>query len=350
MPVSDMPPEDQPKLLAKLANQALCLWDLPPAASAKLINVSENSTYLVKTPAKERFILRIHRQNYHSQRAIECELEWKTALGSANIVTTPRHYLGKNGKAIQSGHVTGLASPRFMVLFEYLKGSPPDEKGDLFASFEELGEIAARLHNHSLTWPKPANFERLSWDIDAIFGPRPTWGNWRHAPGVDAQIATILEQVEKTIRHRLQTFGKNAKNHGLIHADMRLANLLINDNRTQLIDFDDCGFGWFLYDFAAAVSFMEDDPRIQALKAVWVRGYRKERDLSAAEETEIDSFIMLRRMALLAWIGSHKEAPEPQALAPHFARITAELGHNYLERFSNSARARCVQVESERML
>jgi hypothetical protein len=37
-------------------------------------------------------------------------------------------------------------------------------------------------------------------------------------------------------------------------------------------------------------------------------------------------------MALLAWIGSHIEAPEPQALAPDFARVTAELGAAWLEK------------------
>jgi len=54
--------------------------------------------------------------------------------------------------------------------------------------------------------------------------------------------------------------------------------------------------------------------------------------LTASEKAEIDTFVMLRRMALLAWIGSHIEAPEPQAMAPDFARVTAELGQAWLDR------------------
>ncbi|MEP2139244.1 MAG: hypothetical protein ABJI41_07025, partial [Erythrobacter sp.] len=38
-------------------------------------------------------------------------------------------------------------------------------------------------------------------------------------------------------------------------------------------------------------------------------------------------------MALLAWIGSHIEAPEPQALAPGFAATTARLSETYLSTF-----------------
>jgi Ser/Thr protein kinase RdoA (MazF antagonist) len=114
---------------------------------------------------------------------------------------------------------------------------------------------------------------------------------------------------------------------------MRLANLLIEGETTRLIDFDDCGLGWFLYDFATGISFMEDNPQVPALRQAWVRGYRSVRPLSDAEEAEIDTFVMLRRMALLAWIGSHIEAPEPQALAPHFAAGTAKLAAEYIVRF-----------------
>lgn len=113
---------------------------------------------------------------------------------------------------------------------------------------------------------------------------------------------------------------------------MRLANSLVGQEGRRLIDFDVCGHGWFLYDFAASISFIEDDPRIPTFKAVWVRGYRSVRGLSAEDEAEIETFIMFRRMALLAWIGSHIQAPEPQQMAPNFASITAQIGKLYLKR------------------
>ena len=185
-----------------------------------------------------------------------------------------------------------------------------------------------------MRWERPADFERLVWDEEAVFGAVPTWGNWRDAPHVSADFRSTLEQVEVTVCARLAAFGKAPERYNLIHADMRLANLLVGPAGTRLIDFDDSGFGWLLYDFAAAISFMEDDPRIPALRAAWVKGYRSVRPLSDADEAEIDTFIMLRRMALLAWIGSHIEAPEPQQLAPDFAARTAKLGQTYLSKFA----------------
>jgi Ser/Thr protein kinase RdoA (MazF antagonist) len=113
---------------------------------------------------------------------------------------------------------------------------------------------------------------------------------------------------------------------------MRLANLLIDGGRTRLIDFDDCGFGWFMYDFAAGISFMEDHPQVPALRAAWLDGYQGVRPLTDADEAEIDSFIMLRRMALLAWIGSHAGTDLARSQAPHFASVSARLARDYLDR------------------
>jgi Ser/Thr protein kinase RdoA (MazF antagonist) len=333
----DISYEELLKLVQRLANESLGLWDLPPGAEATLINVSENNTYLVTAPGGFRSILRIHRENYHSRRAIECELAWSAALQSAGEVSTPGTYVGRDGEVIQSNTIPGLPNPRYMVMFHFVEGFAPDPDHDLVQPFRELGAIAARTHLHSMRWTRPEPFERLTWDLDTVFGESPTWGNWRDGPNMTPEIQSVLEDAEQLVQDRLTAFGKGADRYGLMHADMRLANLLIDGSVTRLIDFDDCGFGWFLYDFATGISFMEDHPQVSALKASWIEGYRTVRPLSQAEVDEIDTFVMLRRMALLAWIGSHIDAPEPQALAPNFARVTAELARDFLNRRKQSA-------------
>ncbi|MCY4033680.1 MAG: aminoglycoside phosphotransferase, partial [Hyphomicrobiales bacterium] len=74
-------------------------------------------------------------------------------------------------------------------------------------------------------------------------------------------------------------------------------------------------------------------PDIPDLLSCWLEGYESVRTLRAADKDEIESFIMLRRMALLAWIGSHKETDLAKEMAPHFARVSTELAESYLARF-----------------
>ena len=319
--------------LETLANQALDLWPVPRGAHSRLINVSENATYLVEAPGGYRAVLRVHRAGYHSRRAIEQELAWTQALVADGLVTTPAPIPGRDGRLVQERHVAALDETRFMVLFEHAPGVQPEQSDDLTGPFQHLGATAARTHLHSQSWTRPQPLERLTWDLDSIFGLDATWGDWRDAPNVTSEVREVLEQVETLLHQRLTAFGKSAERFGLIHADMRLANLLIDGPSTCLIDFDDCGLGWYLYDFATGISFMEDHPQVPALRDAWLRGYRSQRALSDDDEHEIDSFIMLRRMALLAWIGSHIEASEPQAMAPEFAAVSAKLGRQYLRNF-----------------
>ena len=77
--------------------------------------------------------------------------------------------------------------------------------------------------------------------------------------------------------------------------------------QVKVIDFDDCGFGWYMYDAATPVSFYEHEPQVPDLIESWKTGYRRVIELPKADEDEIPTFVMLRRLLLVAWIGSHSE-------------------------------------------
>jgi Ser/Thr protein kinase RdoA (MazF antagonist) len=121
---------------------------------------------------------------------------------------------------------------------------------------------------------------------------------------------------------------------GLVHADLRLANLLVDgtgDDRTiTVIDFDDCGFGWYFYDFGTAVSFFEDDPAVPEWQDAWAAGYRTRRPLPASDEAMLPSFVLLRRLLLLAWMGTHSHSKESQAMSISYAQGSCALAERYL--------------------
>ena len=68
--------------------------------------------------------------------------------------------------------------------------------------------------------------------------------------------------------------------------------------RITVIDFEDCGLSWYLYDLACALTFNEGRADVGELIALWVDGYRQVEHLSAEDEKEIDTFLMLRRLML----------------------------------------------------
>ena len=319
--------------LATVARRAVSAWGIGAEARLQLLNISENATYRIDDPARaEPLILRVHRTGYHTRNAVETELAWMKALQSEAGVETPQAIPALNGDLILTVASPDLAEERFVVMFAHIPGHEPDA-GNLIEPFTRLGAIAARMHRHARGWARPAWFERLVWDCDGAIGPHGNWGDWRDGLALDAERIALLQRLADTLRARLTRFGSGPARFGLIHADLRLANLLVSGGDTRVIDFDDAGLGWFLYDLATAVSFMEEREDLPELIAAWVAGYRSEAPLAAEEEAEIPTFLMLRRLTILAWVGSHAETDLARELGVPYTEGTVRLAQQYLARF-----------------
>ena len=328
-----MVPQDGLVPLSSLARAALARWDVPEDSTLSLINVSENTTFRIDDVANgRRWALRVHRDGYHSRDAIASELAWAMALRADGAAVTPNPLPGHDGERIQSVAHPGLPRARNVVLFDWETGHEPPES-DL-AGFAMLGETAARMHEHVSRWPHPAWFQRHTWDFSTSLGDRPHWGFWRDGMGITPAIEAEFAATDALIEKRLCAFGTGPARFGLVHGDMRLANLLVDNGRVKVIDFDDCGFSWFLYDCATTVSFFEHKPEVPKLLNAWVEGYRRVRGLCGQDEAEIPTFVMLRRLLLVAWIGSHSETDLARSMGVEFTNGTVALCQNYRRQMS----------------
>ena len=226
----------------KLAAAALARWGLDGAA-LRMINHSENTTYLVTpTGGKKPVILRVHREDYHTVDGIRSELAWMRALQAEAGVKTPQAIPARDGKDIQTVEHPSLPRPRNCVMFEFIDGIEPPQD-NLIPPFKQLGEVTARCHIHSQGWKRPPYFERLSWDFEHSISVKPNWGPWTSGPDLMPERQAVIQRAVDLMQRRLRAYGKGAGRYGLIHADFRLANLLIHNGDTRVIDFDDCGIG-----------------------------------------------------------------------------------------------------------
>lgn len=144
----------------------------------------------------------------------------------------------------------------------------------------------------------------------------------------------LLQRVADTLKQRLDTYGHTSDRLGLVHADLRLANLLVDGARLGVIDFDDCGFSWFFYDFAAAVSFMEHEPVVAELQASWLDGYRDIAPVSHEDQAHAAHF---RHVAAHAVDRMERVAfgqPRPhRPLGTDYTDATVAMGERFLQVF-----------------
>nr|WP_275899484.1 phosphotransferase [Bacillus piscicola] len=299
------------------------------------MDYSENATYLVKNrKSGEKNILRVCRPDYHKKTQIESELAWLRAVDEQSSIEVSVPVQGKNGEFVQQIKLENDPRDYYCTMFTFLEGTAPDEEKEeeLVQQFEKLGEVTAHLHNHSQNWPDTSALDREPWNYETILGDEPKWARWQDGVAITPERQKLFQRVSDTIKRRLEKFGKGPERYGLIHADLRLANLLVEGENIKVIDFDDCGFGWFLFDLGAALSFIEHKPYVPDLVEAWVKGYRKVRPLSQEEEEEIPTFIMLRRLMLISWIGS-RDNETAEEMGAEYTEATDQLAKDYLEKF-----------------
>lgn len=318
---SDLPTCD------RIAAIAAARHGFAPSARLELLAVSENATYRVEDPGTgDLAIVRVHRPGYHDAHAIEAELGWLDELATHPTLHVIRPRRLPDGSGVVTVEVGG--AERHAVLFEVEPGGNPEEAGLTGADFRLLGRMAATLHDSVAG--RDSDVDRFAWDWEHTLGTQPRWGRWQDGPGMTPARAAVIGQAVALLHDRLATYGTGPQRYGLIHSDLRLANLLREGERVTVIDFDDCGWGWFLYDFASAVSFLETDPRVPLWQEAWLAGYREVRTLTPADEAMLPDFVLLRRLMLLAWLGSHPHAVENAAHLADYAEGTVRLAAAYL--------------------
>ena len=292
-------------------------------ADIGLLSHSENTVFRIEDRrAGFKAAMRIHRPNYQTRNAIQTELDWMRALNEAGI-GTPQALPALDGTVLQ--RVTREpAGTRYVALFRWIDGGFPDPD-KLDASQRHLGWLSARMHAQSrLAASRPFRAHGLGPRRHG--GPGRAWGQWERAPGLTPAQRETLSLTERLLGQRLDAFGTGPERFGLIHADLRSANLLVDGERTHVIDFDDCGLGWFLHDMASTLSFIEHRADRDRLMDAWAEGYCQAGSLSQAERDEFPTFLMQRRLQLLAWMGSHSETDLARSLGGAWVAATAELG------------------------
>lgn len=307
----------------------------------ELLHCSENATFLVTEPEHEKDglavgaglvsdarkrVMRVARPGYHTLEELESEIRWVEKIWEEKVVPVARPVRNRCGDGVT------VSASFSCVMFEFIPGHAPDPKHDACAldDFREIGRMAAKLHEQVICWPEAEKLCRPQWDYEHMLGAKGLFGDWRLCRELDEAGFQIIERVCEKIRKNLVHYGKKRENYGLIHSDLRAANLLKDEHCIHAIDFDDSGFGWFLYDAAAAISFVEYDKRAGEWLSSWVNGYREVRPLSPEEAHLIPTFVMARRIQLMAWITSHDDSDPVKVYYRGFAGETVKMGERFL--------------------
>lgn len=297
---------------ARMAAAALTHWPAL-AAPARLIKARENIVFEVRFRDGTRGALRLHRPGYQSPAAITAELDWTNALAEAGL-RVPRPLATQNGAWLAE------AEGRLASLVGWLDGQPMGEAGVTLPGspdqqarlFHALGGLLARLHAATDALPPGIGAGRPAWDGPGLTGDTPLWGRFWDNPAFQGAERDEIMAARTMANERLTALSTAGADFGLIHADVLRENVLVRDDGLALIDFDDSGFGFRLYDLGTALVQNLEEPGLAQMAAALADGYRAGRPSACVDGHDLAFFTLMRCLASAGWIAGRATAEDPR--------------------------------------
>ena len=282
-------------MISDIAKSACKLWNLNHN-SIVLCAKRENYVYKVLDNNNASFALRIHRKGYNSEAELISEIKWILELRkNKQNVPNPITSLNKNLLENVEGYNVSLLG--------WINGIPMSEisynnDDSEFEHFRLLGNSLAVIHTISDNWKKPEKFVRKIWDLDGLLGTNPVWDKFWENPLLKKNEKEIMIEARKKAFNQLLPL-KNLLDYGLIHADAVMENVLIDKGKVNILDFDDSGFGYRLFDLSTILFSYEENKNYKIIKEHLLKGYLEKRKIDLHY---LNTFMLLRAFTYVGWI------------------------------------------------
>ena len=281
-------------------------------AHLRLIVESGNVMYRVKTmdpmPKRESLyvdnclLLRLHWPGYQNEDAIESELEWLSALCDAGF-PVPQPVATTEGELSVMISVPGVPEARRCSLLRWVKGRRAMKRVRRW-HMKAIGNLMARLHNHASSWKPPPGFVRRHYDHNGLWGDDTGTGHTADEvwPRILRRYFEAFQEVTMRVERVMEDWGKGLEVYGLIHADLGTnANVLFCSGEARAIDFDDGGFGYWMYDLAVSLCDWEGEDVWPAYRDALLEGYLEMRSIPEEQLKQLELFQAAYRAVEIFW-------------------------------------------------
>ena len=247
---------------------------------------------------ENRYIMRIlTTKNF---KGAESELIFLDAMRKANL-PVPEPVPMQDGKLLKTINTPDIPDGKIISLMRWIDGRKL-LTGFRAAYFRLLGEMMAQLHQFSASWQPPEEFERPIWDWEGQLGGRY----------FDDPIEELVDSMPKRFqepfkivsgraREVMQELGQGSDAYGLIHSDLYPENVLFKAGEILPIDFEDCGYGYWIWDLVVPLSVSPWTAEWGQMRDALLDGYLKIRTLPAVQLKHLDLFTATHCATMVLW-------------------------------------------------
>ena len=233
--------------------------------------------------------------------AIGSELTWLAALSQEADLPVPAPVRTPDGKLLTIIITPDLPNGRVVSLTRWVDGRRY-RKGLTPKHLTAMGQAVAQLHNFSTGWQPPAEFTRPVWDWDSQLGG----SMFRHpmekvVQSIPAKYQEPFQVISREAKRIMDEFGKGKDAYGLIHSDLYPENVLFKAGKALPIDFEDCGFGYWMWDISIALCTWAWGNDWELMRDAFWKGYSQVRTLPKSQWSQLDLFIAMQFATMVLW-------------------------------------------------
>lgn len=320
----------QQALYLDLAANALPMWGLRASALGWLA-YSSNAVVALRT-ADARYVLRLSLAGRVRESRLRSELDWLRAIRRRTHLLAPNPVAAKIDGAEQFFIAVSherLPPPQavYCVLFEHINGRQKSAQELSAADCQRIGRYLGRLHQEAQFNP-PGGFDRPRLDQSGLFGAESPYQSADESAALATGQAGVFAQVAERVGQVMARLDRERDSFGLIHADLLSKNVLFDGDAIAALDFEYCGWGYYLYDLAPLLWQLrgERSADFALLEDALLAGYASSRATGSVDREALEAFISARQLASCRWLLQNRHHPQVRGAASDLIRQrTAEL-------------------------
>ena len=249
-----------------------------------------------------KYSLKIHRKKLkYSDEKISTLCDWLEFASNRVKFNLPTSVRNHQGNFLSRIHLEEIQYT--FAIYNWVEGTPISAimSGE---NIEKIGSLMACLHNVSEEYTSTGKGLR-SYDSDWLKQASKILVNGAQNINFSREQREDLISGLQNIELRMDEVGYMPSNFGIIHSDLHFNNILLDGENLSAIDFDDAGFGHYLFDIGTTFNeFADYGKRYPSMVESFIQGYQSQRSLPQNWENLVEYFKGVAAVAYAEWVFS----------------------------------------------
>jgi Ser/Thr protein kinase RdoA (MazF antagonist) len=279
--------------------------------------------FRVDAARRRRFVLRVRDGDAISRAAATAQLRWLASIAEQTRLVAP----APAGDA-KSLEVDVDGERRWAALLTWVIGRPmsPPRWFVKPEVLTKVGRAVGELHTLSTKYALGRDRAHVPrWGAVRFFDHPNSAVSPRGRAVLGRREHETLHRAADRVRAAMTGLGEGRAHFGLIHGDLEPANWVFHRGQPRLIDFDEFGLGYYLFDLLQVLWTHAMWPDYPSMRQSLLAGYEHVRPLTGRERRHVNVF---QAIPLITWCNrgvSPRDAADaeefPKWVTPTLKRI-----------------------------